>query len=418
MRVRRGIQKPYWSRVVVGLSVALLITGSGPLTCRMTRASSEKNSGSPTWVQARELLGNAWAMPAKIEPLPVPLPVGWTEQDLPENFWWVIGRWLGDGWTAGEGKRVFICCANKEGPELEAALAGTTWDWRKTVGPRTHRFSVSTPELRLWLNEHFHAGARNKEIPPWLYGAPTSIREAFLAGYVSADGWQPNEGTAKASTSVHLGSRLLATSLRILVASLGFAPVSYTSTQKPSTIRGRPVVGKGAFRVDWQHSHPGDSKTQSWNDGEHLWGEVKSLTLDEEVVPVYDLEVEEDHSFVADAFVVHNCQNIALTSAEAGTWEVTYTWGKVPPEAARFAATVLSAELVKACLGDSGCRIPAGAVTVQRQGITFDFSLTDGKTGLYEVDLAIAALNPHGVKRRARVYSPDDFQWARTTTGS
>lgn len=112
------------------------------------------------------------------------------------------------------------------------------------------------------------------------------------------------------------------------------------------------------------------------------------------------------------------CQSIASGSDEDGTWEIAYTYGKVPPEALRFAATILSSELVKACLGDSGCRIPAGAVSVQRQGVSFSFDVTPGKTGLYEVDLILETFNPGNRKRKARVYSPDDAQWSRTTTGS
>jgi hypothetical protein len=112
------------------------------------------------------------------------------------------------------------------------------------------------------------------------------------------------------------------------------------------------------------------------------------------------------------------CQDITTDTSQTGTWEISYTYGKVPPEALRFAATVLSSELVKACLGDSGCRIPAGAVSVQRQGVSYDFSVTEGKTGLYEVDLIVDTFNPHRIARKARVYSADDHQWARTVSGS
>lgn len=126
------------------------------------------------------------------------------------------------------------------------------------------------------------------------------------------------------------------------------------------------------------------------------------------------------HLVRTDGGVWPTCQNITLDIGEAGTWEIIYTYGKIPPEALRFAATILSSELVKACQGDSTCRIPAGAVTVQRQGITYDFAAAsaEGKTGLYEVDQIIQAFNPGGRKRRARVYSAQDVEWARTQTGS
>lgn len=119
-----------------------------------------------------------------------------------------------------------------------------------------------------------------------------------------------------------------------------------------------------------------------------------------------------------DGGVWPGCQNITLDTSEDGTWEVTYTYGKVPPASLRFAATVLSAELAKACYGDTTCRIPAGAVTVQRQGITYDFNVAEGRTGLYEVDTVLDAFNPGRRRRKARIYSPDDIEFARTTSGS
>lgn len=112
------------------------------------------------------------------------------------------------------------------------------------------------------------------------------------------------------------------------------------------------------------------------------------------------------------------CQDITIGSDEVGAWEIIYTWGKMAPEMLIFATTVYASELVKACTGDTTCRIPAGAVTVQRQGVSYNFDIAPGKTGLYEVDQMIDALNKHGVKRKARIYSPSDTQWSRTVSGS
>lgn len=119
-----------------------------------------------------------------------------------------------------------------------------------------------------------------------------------------------------------------------------------------------------------------------------------------------------------DGRVWPSCQSITLNTTQADTWEVTYTYGKVPPASLRFAATVLASELAKACYGDSSCRIPAGAVTVQRQGVTYNFDLESGRTGLYEIDTILDAFNPGRRRHKATIHSPDDVKWARTTTGS
>lgn len=46
---------------------------------------------------------------------------------------------------------------------------------------------------------------------------------------------------------------------------------------------------------------------------------IKTLKCtNEQVVPVYDLTVEEDHSFIANGFVVHNCQDFSIAGRQEG----------------------------------------------------------------------------------------------------
>lgn len=58
----------------------------------------------------------------------------------------------------------------------------------------------------------------------------------------------------------------------------------------------------------------------------------------------------------------------------------------------------------------SGCRLPAAATTVQRQGITMEITrgmFPDGVTGIPEIDAYLMLFNPFGLKVAPRVYSPD-----------
>jgi len=113
------------------------------------------------------------------------------------------------------------------------------------------------------------------------------------------------------------------------------------------------------------------------------------------------------------------CQDLTLPSTADGTWAVTYTYGIEPTEGAKQAARVLTAELVKACVQDSTCRIPLGAVSVTKRGVVYDISANEGKTGISEVDLWLTAVNPKGRKRRATLISPDDVRWIpEPTVGS
>jgi glycine/D-amino acid oxidase-like deaminating enzyme len=106
-----------------------------------------------------------------------------------------------------------------------------------------------------------------------------------------------------------------------------------------------------------------------------------------------------------------------LPATEPGTWEVTYEYGLPIPEGGRFAARQLVVEMVKACAGDATCRLPAGVASVTRRGVQVDFAGLEGRTGLYEVDQWVNAVNPKGGKL-ARVLAYDDPRFIRDRIGS
>lgn len=115
------------------------------------------------------------------------------------------------------------------------------------------------------------------------------------------------------------------------------------------------------------------------------------------------------------------CQEIDLPSTEDNTFEVSFTYGQAPPASGVLAAKVLACELALACTGGDGCRLPKRVTSIVRQGIAmtvidpFEF-LTDGLTGLYEVDLF---LGTHGAARTKRmpaaVVNPDIHRAIRRT---
>lgn len=90
---------------------------------------------------------------------------------------------------------------------------------------------------------------------------------------------------------------------------------------------------------------------------------------------------------------------------------VDYTYGVLdPPLIAQRAISVFSAEIQLAESGSNDCRIPERVTSVTRQGVSWTMLdpqefLSDGRTGIYEVDLAIRALNPGKAKARARLFS-------------
>lgn len=116
------------------------------------------------------------------------------------------------------------------------------------------------------------------------------------------------------------------------------------------------------------------------------------------------------------------CQRLELDATENETFEVTFTHGALPPAPLVQAAMELACQIVLGCEGSDECKLPQRVTSVTRQGVSFTLLdpqtfLTQGRTGLYSVDLAIATYNPKGIQRRASAISPDvPRPWRRTNT--
>jgi hypothetical protein len=106
------------------------------------------------------------------------------------------------------------------------------------------------------------------------------------------------------------------------------------------------------------------------------------------------------------------CQNTRLLPTQPGTWEVQYHFGTAPPASGVYAAVALACEIAKAAAGDTTCRLPRRVQVVTRQNVTVALLdpmtfVTDGRTGLLDVDMFINAANPGGLSEAPAVITPD-----------
>lgn len=104
------------------------------------------------------------------------------------------------------------------------------------------------------------------------------------------------------------------------------------------------------------------------------------------------------------------CQHITLPTTEDGTWSVTFEYGLAIPPGGVTAANRLACELARAGAGKK-CALPGRATRVDRQGVSVTLidpaQLEKGRTGIFEVDLWLAAVNPDNRRSGTRLWSPD-----------
>lgn len=387
------------------------------------RRKADRKVGAPEWVPARETIGMGRAIPVSIPALPVPLPGGFTE--LPDNFWWFIGRWIGDGWTdsSPRSSRVVVCCGAHERDDLAAELGRTGWAWRETSDKMPGyadrpRFRFSSKGLHTWLREQFGTTAHNKRLPSWVFGMPEDDRKMLLDGYVSADGSSQSNSSGRGlpTTSTATVSRELAVCLKLLAASLGYGPSMYEGKRpKYRRLPGeRQTSGTRAipYRVNWSQRKIGEAYSQFYDaPGPHAWAPVREIVVLDEAVPVFDITVEEDHSFIADGYVVHNSQDMTAACGEPGSFCVRYLRGLNPESSlhAIRAVSALACSYYQTMCGGQ-CRSLVGAKRVTRGGVTYETE-PSGVTGVGPADEWLNMVNPTGRRRMPMVLSPDMRRW-------
>ena len=242
---------------------SLECTPNHPFYAR-TRVHRESGYGyeyKQEWIPATDMVGRQWLnMNAATEPLPVPaLPDG---VSLTEPFLRLIGTWLSLGQSSS----------------LPA-------------------FRFDSRSINRWVMKQF--GGKEKHIPSWVYGLSENLRISLLEGY-----FQRMDSVRYAQPCS--GMQLLV-GMKILAAGAGYRS-SILYEENPS------IHSTGTYRIKFNTS-PIDSDDF---DDDGYWGRVNEKTVGRSNVLVYNLEVEDDHSYVAAGIAVHNCQSFSVAGKREG----------------------------------------------------------------------------------------------------
>lgn len=277
----------------------------------------------PKWLEAENMPGRMWLnMNATGACLPIPDP-NETEAhvriSLSTPFFYFVGRWLGDGWANSHKrknrinsnmKRVYVCCAHELADDLEKKLEDTGLHFGRVEQPSTTRFTCSSMALFDWLTTNFGIHAAGKNLPSWVFGMKREWRQALFDGYLESDGCILSNG--KKTTSISLP---LTTGMKILASGLGKASsVTYSMPKrKLCVIEGR-IVNEHGFYSQTYYSNSRSALISK--DG--FWGLVRKKLPGRKNIRVYNLEVEDDHSYVAAGIAVHNCQSFSVAGKREG----------------------------------------------------------------------------------------------------
>ena len=218
------------------------------------------------------------------------------------DFWWLIGRYMGDGWCRAQGG-IIICCAHDELDEVTQRI-DKLFNYSVVKERTVYKIHIPIKELSEFVAQ-FGSGALNKHLTNTILDLPTNLLKAFLHGYISADGCFVNGLNKVTSTS-----RELIYGIAQCVAKVYRTPYRVYCTKRPKkcTIEGRVVNQHNTYELVWKEQICKQDKA-FFEDG-FIWFPISKISED---IPqnVYDIEVENNHSFTVQNTIVHNCQDLS-----------------------------------------------------------------------------------------------------------
>lgn len=259
-----------------------------------------------------------WASPAFIpEGAPLPAPFRLSKQGgaltgtrlnvQDEKFLWALGLYVAEGCT-WNGKLTVITVHEDEATEVSQRFTdlGITHSVRsQTIPGRATKavdIRITNSVLASWLETEFPGLSHEKKLPSWVWSLTTEGRQALFDGYAYGDGHFTERNTVRLVTT----SRPLAADMKLLAQTLCYTAGFYSRKPQSTTINGRTVDCKQSYEVQvdlkpWARAHRHDQTIDQFT-----WSKTSTPGTVSQA-RTYDLVVDEDHSFIVEGIVVHNC---------------------------------------------------------------------------------------------------------------
>lgn len=247
------------------------------------------------------------------------------------EFWWIVGRYLADGWRVqriktGSGKpainlgRIVICCAKYEREFVRERISSAGFHATEVDERTVTKFHIVDRNFYRWL-EQFGRYAHGKRIPRCALGLDKERSACLFDGWMSGDGSeQSGKGTQfRRATTV---SKSLALGMA-MVARRAFGVVASVRKQncKSTTIIESRCVNQ---RTQWI-VQLGNRNKSAFIEGDYAWKLVRSNYVSG-IASVYNISVDEDESYCADGAIVHNCQPFSVAGKQRGGADKQNMW--------------------------------------------------------------------------------------------
>ena len=257
----------------------------------------------PEWTQACQMLGRRWLSMTKYASQSIELPVHIFGGSC-EKLLFFVGLWLGDGCFRKSPNRTPVTVLNLNQSKLDIYkhVIGTLGNVRKSREIFT--VNITNKDLYEFLKSNFGEYSYGKRLPFWVLSHEK--REFLLKGYFLTDGNKNDWGYKSASVS-----KSLALGIADLADTLGYVSNVHTYSVKGGTqvILGKTCTVRPVTEVRSVYL---DKSNQCKRYNEFSCRKVRALSPLPTKETVFNIEVAEDHSYIVNGVITHNCQAFSI----------------------------------------------------------------------------------------------------------
>ena len=274
---------------------------------------------NPTWVECKNLTKEHYMGFPVNDKNNEPCTSEYTNIDLSEEtIWYLAGRYLGDGWIRARKDRstgiggVIVCCGKHKSDKFETII-GEKYHYTKVEEKTVNKYIFSNVEMAKFFAK-MGKGAENKFIPQEFIDLNPKYLSKIVEGYLDSDGYFTKQGKYRITTI----SRKLAYTFSQVVAKVYCRPTSiyFRENAKTRVIEGRTVNCRPFYIVEFKKE--ASSWDKAFYEKGYIWFPIKKVEKMNVREFVYDITVEENHSFIANNCIAHNCCKFSMAGDRMG----------------------------------------------------------------------------------------------------
>lgn len=228
------------------------------------------------------------------------------------DFWYMIGYYLGNGWLSCDRKDIILACNDVKLEKLKNHLDLQKWKYTYHWNGTCYRLRFRDGTIYSFISKYIGTGSFEKRICGEILRLPKEQLKSLLEGYIDSDGCRIKQNIQFSSVN-----RGLIYSISAIINKVYHRTtcISKNIVRPKKNIQGRIVNQHDWYLLRFKETD--NKQDKAFYENGYLWYPFTKLVEAQEE-HVYNMEIENDHSYIIQGCISKNCQDLSLAGKGAG----------------------------------------------------------------------------------------------------